>query len=385
MPYELGKTILKTLTENNFQAFFVGGFVRDRLLGFKTEDIDICTDATPEEVKKLFPSSLATGEKYGTMTVFIDQYRYEITTFRAERNYQDNRHPGNIVFETELAGDLGRRDFTINAMAMGLAEEVIDLFSGRQDLKQRLIRAIGDPLQRFKEDALRILRAFRFVAKLDFELEAATKDAIELAMPLLGRVANERIRVELTQIRQYPFRQKAIRLMVDLGIGNVFPEIVPGLDFLANKANLSLTESEFYALCFYLANTDIPDKWRFSRVEKRQINAIIAFLKQAQEGSIDWEIVYQHKLATSLSGEKLLVGLKPTIYKRGQVQSLWQSLPIKKVSDLALGGNDLKEYFPGNDKAIGEWLALAVKLVNSTRIPNEKIALLDYLKQHFRK
>lgn len=377
---DIGKSILKTLTENQFQAFFVGGFVRDLILGLKTEDIDICTDATPEAVKALFPKVRDTGEKYGTVTVLIDQVPFEVTTFRRESDYQDARHPGKVAFESELDQDLRRRDFTINAMAMTFSGEIIDRHSGRQDLEKRLIRAIGNPEERFKEDALRILRAFRFLSKLNFQLEDKTSDAIQKAMPLLAKVANERIRTELTKIRRYPFRAKAYQFMLELGIDQVFPELVPGLAFLSRRVDpLLLDEGEFYSLCFYLAKTDIPDKWRFSRIEKRRIQAILAFLEEAHKAPLDWKIVYRNSLAVSRSGEKLLHALEPDLYEVDQIERIWGALPIKELSDLALRGDDLKDLYPRNDQAIGEALNLAVELVNTHQLPNDKHALLDYL------
>lgn len=191
------KRILAHLQAAGFEAYAVGGCVRDSLLGTVPNDWDICTSARPKETAALFSHTVLTGEKYGTVTVVEDSDIYEITTFRSENGYQDHRHPDKIEFLSDLEGDLSRRDFSINAMAADLDGNVIDLFDGQHDLRHGLIRCVGQPHERFSEDALRILRALRFATRLDFTIEPRTAEAIHALAPTLQTVANERLAKEL--------------------------------------------------------------------------------------------------------------------------------------------------------------------------------------------
>ena len=163
--------ILKTLEDAGFAACFVGGCVRDTLLGRPVHDWDVTTSALPEEIMALFPRCIPTGIKHGTVTVLLNGESFEVTTFRRDGAYHDGRHPDGVVFVPNLTEDLARRDFTINAMAMHLDGSITDCFDGKADLKRGIIRCVGDPERRFREDALRMLRALRFSAQLGFQIE----------------------------------------------------------------------------------------------------------------------------------------------------------------------------------------------------------------------
>ena len=189
--------IVKGLCAAGFPAYYVGGCVRDRLLGRPVHDWDVTTAALPEEVMALFEHCVPTGIRHGTVTVFLDGAQAEVTTFRTEGVYLDGRHPSEVRFVRTLAEDLSRRDFTINAMAMDADGNVTDLFGGRDDLARRCIRCVGDPEKRFREDALRMLRAYRFSAQLGFALDAATAGAVERCAPLAAALSMERIRDEM--------------------------------------------------------------------------------------------------------------------------------------------------------------------------------------------
>ena len=191
------KFIIDTYYNNNYEAFMVGGCVRDSLLGLKPKDFDITTSALPEITENLFTK---TGIKHGTVTVVIDKENFEVTTYRTEENYIDNRRPEKVEFVKDLKEDLSRRDFTINAFAYNDKEGLIDYFNGMDDLKNKVIRAVGDPNKRFNEDALRMLRAIRFSAQLGFSIESKTYDAIKDNVQLIKNISNERIRDELCKI-----------------------------------------------------------------------------------------------------------------------------------------------------------------------------------------
>lgn len=207
----------RTLRDAGYAAHPVGGCVRDLLLGRIPDDWDVTTSAKPEQVQKLFSHTVPTGLKHGTITVVEDGMAIEVTTFRRESGYGDYRHPDAVTFDTDLLGDLARRDFTVNAMALDENLEVIDLFGGQIDLEHKMIRAVGEPEIRFSEDALRILRGIRFAAQLGFEIEGETAAAMEKCARLTDRVSAERIKNELEKTLLSAAPQLAGR-MVALGV-----------------------------------------------------------------------------------------------------------------------------------------------------------------------
>ena len=223
----------RSLWEAGYQAYPVGGCVRDLLLGRSPGDWDAATSALPQEIQALFPHTLPTGLKHGTVTVLLEDMAVEVTTFRGESGYSDGRHPDAVVFGVGLEADLARRDFTINAMALAPDGAVIDRFGGLSDLKAGYIRCVGDPDQRFREDALRMLRGIRFAAQLGFSLEAATLAALTRNAPGLDKVSGERVKVELEKLL-LSTRPQLAALPVELGMLQRFgaEEACPDLSFL---------------------------------------------------------------------------------------------------------------------------------------------------------
>lgn len=192
--------ILRILEENGYEAYVVGGCVRDSVLGRTPDDWDITTSAKPEQVKELFYRTIDTGLKHGTVTVLMDKEGFEVTTYRVDGDYEDGRHPKEVLFTSSLEEDLKRRDFTINAMAYHPDRGLVDLFHGMDDIRTKVIRCVGSPLERFQEDALRILRAVRFSAQLGFAVEKETEDGIRALAPNLKCVSAERIQTELVKL-----------------------------------------------------------------------------------------------------------------------------------------------------------------------------------------
>ena len=192
--------IISTLEQHNYEAYVVGGCVRDSLLGKHPDDWDITTSANPQQVKELFTHTIDTGLQHGTVTVRINHTNYEVTTFRVEEDYIDSRHPSKVYFTKQIADDLNRRDFTINAMAYNPKSGLVDLYNGQQDLQNHIIRCVGNPHERFTEDALRILRALRFSAQLNFDIDTNTLQAIRDCAPLLLNISAERIHTEFTKL-----------------------------------------------------------------------------------------------------------------------------------------------------------------------------------------
>lgn len=219
-------TIIHTLQEHGYEAYAVGGCVRDSILGRVPDDWDITTSATPLETKSLFAKTFDTGIEHGTITVLMDKDAFEVTTYRVDGKYEDSRHPSEVTFTRSLSEDLLRRDFTINAMAYNDNEGLVDIFGGMQDLENQTIRCVGNAKARFGEDALRILRAVRFAAQLGFEIEEETKEAIIALAPTLANISAERIQVELIKMLVSP-NPRLLNAAYELGITKV---ILPEFD-----------------------------------------------------------------------------------------------------------------------------------------------------------
>lgn len=220
--------LLQTLRAAGHSAYVVGGCVRDSLLGRLPGDWDICTSARPDQLRAIFHDQrlILTGEKHGTVAVILHGKPYEITTYRLDGSYRDHRHPDSVQFVDDLAADLARRDFTINAMAYAPGEGIIDLYGGRSDLATGIVRCVGTPADRFAEDALRILRALRFTAKLGFTLEPATAAAALAARDTLRTVSAERLYAELDGLLLAPGAGKTLAQYGEI-LGGVVPEILP--------------------------------------------------------------------------------------------------------------------------------------------------------------
>lgn len=212
--------IINNLQLHGYEAFAVGGCVRDSILARRPEDWDITTSAKPEEVKRLFRRTVDTGIEHGTVTVLLGRDSFEVTTYRIDGSYEDSRHPTEVHFTNRLEEDLRRRDFTINAMAYNDEVRLVDVFGGMKDLNHHLIRCVGNPEERFSEDALRILRAVRFSAQLNFPIEPETAEAVRKLAPALGRISAERIRTELVKLLVSPHPER-IQDAWELGITKV--------------------------------------------------------------------------------------------------------------------------------------------------------------------
>lgn len=220
------KQIIDTITEAGFEAFAVGGCIRDTILGREPNDWDITTSAKPEQVKALFRRTIDTGIAHGTVTVMLDKEGFEVTTYRIDGEYEDSRHPKEVTFTSNLIEDLKRRDFTINAFAYNDTVGLVDAFEGMKDIDNGVIRCVGNAEERFSEDALRILRAIRFSAQLGYDIEESTRAAITKLAGNLRHISAERIQVELTKLLVSP-HPDFLRVAYDTGVTSV---ILPEFD-----------------------------------------------------------------------------------------------------------------------------------------------------------
>lgn len=236
--------IIKRLEEHGFEAYAVGGCVRDSILGRTPNDWDITTSALPEQVKALFNRTIDTGLQHGTVTVMLEKEGFEVTTYRVDGEYEDGRHPKEVTFTACLEEDLKRRDFTINAMAYNPSRGIVDMFHGVEDLENQVIRCVGNPIERFTEDALRILRAVRFSAQLGFSIEDETTKALRALAPNLKLVSAERIQVEMMKLLVSP-HPDYLKKAYDAGITKeFFPEWDKCMETAQNTPHHSGTVGE---------------------------------------------------------------------------------------------------------------------------------------------
>ena len=238
------KYIIETLEQNGYEAYAVGGCVRDSILGREPNDWDITTSADPYEVKKLFSHTIDTGLQHGTVTIMLEHVGYEVTTYRIDGDYEDSRHPKEVTFTKSLEEDLKRRDFTVNAMAYNDRDGLIDLFQGMDDIQKKVIRCVGNAEERFTEDALRIMRAVRFSAQFGYEIELETKKAIVKLAPNLKNISAERIREELIKllVSDHP---DYIRIAYETGItAQILPELDVCMETKQNTPHHKYTVGE---------------------------------------------------------------------------------------------------------------------------------------------
>lgn len=388
------KPVLAAIEQAGFEAYFVGGCVRDTLLGIPLHDIDIASSAYPAEIKTIFKKTVDTGIEHGTVMVLDHGTGYEITTFRTESTYQDFRRPDHVEFVRSLSEDLKRRDLTINALALKADGEVIDHFGGIDDLHNKVIKAVGDANERFHEDALRMMRAVRFASQLDFTLADKTKAAITKNAPLLQKIAVERIYVEFVKLMQGQAKAKGIAAMQATNLTAYCPtpqvlqtSLTKTLN-LPQLDNIKLTnEVSVWALLAYLADfsgnqiSQFLKKWKAANhvidAVKKVVAALPKIIAQAYTNDTLFYLGYD-LLAVSCQVANLLgsdVSLE-------QLQADYAKLPIKDKHELAINGKILMtelNFTPG--RQMGSLLNQALKLVIANKLPNQTASLLSWANQ----
>ncbi len=307
--------VLRKLREAGYEAYVVGGCVRDSLLRRVPDDWDITTSARPEEVKGVFHRTVDTGIQHGTVTVMVDKEAYEVTTYRVDGDYADGRHPTSVTFTPSLLEDLKRRDFTINAMAYCPEKGLVDEFDGESDLQKGIIRAVGDPVQRFTEDALRMMRAVRFAAQLNAEIEENTAAAIRQLAPNLRLVSAERIRTELEKLVVSAHPEK-LSDAYQLGLMDVFlPELSECMGCVQNNPHHCYTVGEHILHSIMAARRD-----RILRLTMLLHDVGKPAVKTTDEGGIDH--FYAHDLKSAELADEILRRLKYDNDTRKKVTTL---------------------------------------------------------------
>ena len=431
--------IIKNLQRHGYDAYAVGGCVRDSILNRKPEDWDITTSAKPEQVKRIFRRTVDTGIEHGTVTVLIGKDGFEVTTYRVDGLYEDGRHPKEVTFTSRLEEDLKRRDFTINAMAYNDDERLVDAFGGMRDLNYHLIRCVGDPKERFSEDALRILRAVRFSAQLAFPIEPETAEAIKSLAPNLEKISAERIQAELVKllVSDHPER---IQDACELGITKVvLPEwddmvgvkqntphhkydvaahTVHALQNVKNDKVLRLTMLFHDMGKTVMKNTDengrdhfkghaiaseqiaktVMKRLKFDNDTIRKVTKLVAYHDYRMEPTGANVRRAMHEIGVELFPYYLAVRLADTkaqssYERRGKLENIIQIRELYRnalrnkecvtLKDLAVTGTDLINLGIAPGKELGTLLNELLDMVIEDPAWNQKGKLCDYVKERF--
>ena len=391
------ENIIGSLEEHGFEGFAVGGCVRDSLLKKTPKDWDITTDALPVDMKKIFKKTFDTGIAHGTVTVLMDGVGYELTTYRIDGNYSDGRHPDSVSFSKSLSEDLCRRDFTINAMAYSHNKGIVDLFGGRKDLQNGIIRAVGDAKKRFDEDALRMLRAVRFASQLGFKIDDDTFAAIKEKAKLLSKVSKERIFVELNKSLCGDFAQN-IKMVYTSGlykyIGKEFAKLDKSIyDFYPRKFH---NKKHMYWAVF-LENIENVEAVKKILFELKSDNAtrnnaylLVKELKNplpSSDEDIRWSL---HRNGADLFCDyiEILKSDKKNVDILDKIDTIENrySLILKEnhayeISMLDITGKDLMDLGISKGPKIGEVLEFLLKKVIENPLNNEKSSLLRLAKE----
>lgn len=381
--------ILEHIESAGFEAYFVGGAVRDMLLNKPIHDVDIATSAFPEEIKALFTKTVDTGIQHGTVMVLDHGDGYEITTFRTESTYTDFRRPDKVTFVRSLAEDLKRRDFTINAIAMTKDGDIIDLFDGLTDMAQKRIQAVGDAEVRFNEDALRIMRALRFSAQLGFDIAPHTKAALKQIGRNLEKIAVERIRVEFEKLLMGQYASNSLSVAIEADLIRYLPGHIKKEDWLTITADLKRNQPQARTVIwpYFLSRLSLRlnelqlfmRSWKTSREDMRAVLSIVPIVKHVQTVSV-FELYAIYDYQALLFEVLTLVGTPLATQQR--VKQIFDALPITHNRDMCISGGDLLAnniVTPGPQ--MGRILTQLEHAVIQRIISNRPDSLLEYAKE----
>lgn len=372
--------ILNQFSVNGYEGYIVGGYVRDHLLNKKGKDIDITTNCLPETVRDLFDDNFYQSAKFKTVTVRIDGFQYEVTTYRTDMHYSDHRHPKTKVAKS-LKSDVKRRDFTCNAICMDKNMTIIDYVGGVQDVKNNIIRCVGNPYRRFNEDALRMLRAFRFASRLNFVIEKKTYNAIKRNAHSMQYVSKERIRDELSKMLLEPYFKDNLKLMIESGILRGMPDTLKALEIL-NANYMDINIIDLFALASFIKKEPISSEFIMSRKELKFIDEVLRYAKKLIKKNIESRDLLELNEEALGVALKVLTILGQCYYKKEDIMLLYNTLPIKSEKELAINGLDIKKAFSLDDSPIiKEYVDKAIDAVLFYGVKNTKTALIKYLKE----
>ena len=392
LPSEFQKAlpILEKIKQAGFEAYFVGGSVRDVILGRQIHDVDIATSSYPQETKRIFERTVDVGIEHGTVLVLDGEAEYEITTFRTEDVYVDFRRPESVTFVRSLEEDLKRRDFTVNAFALDDRGQVIDLFDGLSDLENKLLRAVGQASERFNEDALRIMRGLRFAATLDFDIESQTFEAMSTHAPLLGKISVERSFIEFDKLLMAPYWRKGIEMLMKTGAYNYLPNLAQTddnwqslLDQLDQAFTFTRSEQAWAAVLIALKEEQpktFLKNWKTSVHFQKEVEKIVAVYKERLEHEVTHLQVYRYGKETILLAEQLRQAQALSVdFER--IEALDQTLAIHDKHEIVVNGGMLMTelgFKPGPD--LGRLLKTIEEAIVEGHLANDKEAIFAFIK-----
>lgn len=382
-----GYNIAKILEDKGYKAYLVGGCVRDYILGRKINDVDITTDATPDQIQEVYKDykQIDFGKKFGTIKILYDDEEFEITTFRIEDDYKDNRHPSNVEFSKNINDDLKRRDFTINAMTLR-NKKIYDPFNGKADIDKKIIRAVGNPEERIKEDALRMLRAVRFSIQLGFDIEEELKIAIRNNKDRLDDIARERIHDELNKMLIVdPYRTITILKDVEL-LDKVFP--FPVMRF--NELKLAPKDLyTIYGILFITNNENLVEKvleaLKYSHSDILNIESIVKSYKE----DLPKYNIRKAVLDIGLENTKRVIDIHYILNEDEKVKKTFEEILKddipKERKDIAINGHDLKRLGFNQGEELGYMLKIIEKEILKEKIKNNKEEIEKFVIEKRRK
>ncbi|HFI0579237.1 TPA: CCA tRNA nucleotidyltransferase [Streptococcus suis] len=382
--------ILEKIKAAGFEAYFVGGSVRDAILGRPIHDVDIATSSYPQETKQIFPRTIDVGIEHGTVLVLEGSKEYEITTFRTEEEYVDFRRPSQVSFVRSLEEDLKRRDFTVNAFALDEEAQIVDLFDGMADLENRTLRAVGIPAERFNEDALRIMRGFRFAATLNFEIEPTTFTAMIETAPLLEKISVERSFIEFDKLLMADFWRKGLRALINSKAYDFLPDLAGKgekletmLTSLVEDFRFSTSEQAWAMLFVCLGIDNIKSflkKWKTSNDFQRSVVKLVEIYQLRQAGPVTKQICFKY-------GKEFLYLVEEVRQAQGLatdfdgIDCIDQSLTIHDKHEIVVNGGHLMKVFdlkPG--PVLGNLLKQVEYEIVEGNLSNEEQAIITFVR-----
>lgn len=391
-PFYEAKPILEKLHHSGFEAFYVGGAVRDYLLRREIGDIDIATSAKPDEIKQIFSKTVDVGAEHGTIIVLHNNISFEVTTYRAETGYDDYRRPKSVSFITSLKEDLRRRDFTINAMAMDIEGTIYDYFHGRQHLKEKVIKTVDSPSERFSEDALRMFRAVRFVSQLGFTLCQETKAALKEHVHLLDAISVERKTVEIEKLFRGAHYKAAMQTLLDCQMNNYLPGMTEKehqLEILSSlQLDLLSTREDLWTMITYKIEPPSVEKylrkWKLPVKLIKIVEKNIRFLMLLQQEK-SWTslLLYEAGFDCALSVERIRSVIDDPNMLNENINAVKNSLhrlPIHNKSQLNITGHELIKIMK---KKPGPWVAKLISEIEREiileKLENERSAIKEWV------
>ncbi|MCA0970370.1 CCA tRNA nucleotidyltransferase [Halobacillus litoralis] len=388
--FEEAFEVIERIEEAGGEAYIVGGAVRDLLTGRAIGDIDIATSLTPGDVQNTFEKVIPVGIEHGTVIVRHKGTSFEVTTFRTEEGYEDFRHPDEVTFVSDIKEDLARRDFTMNAIAMDRQQNIIDPFRGKEAIEQKLIQAVGEPDERFREDPLRMIRAARFASKLGYSLEPSTQEALAKQAPLLRHIAVERISVEFLKLLAGDQFQNGLEILVETNLIHELPVLREGFMLDQHTPSLSL-QTWPETIVFFLKKgfgdsvQDWVKSWKLSNQIRRNsehLYEMTALLER--DGKVTPWLAYQLKDDCLDAFSRIVIASGKV--EQGTLEAIRNEkslLPIRSRKDLVFSSTDLINLFPDRQKGpwIGEGLLEIERAVVQGSVDNDHDQIKKWVQQ----